>query len=316
MTEAEILCIGGAVVDRTYRLSGPLQPGTSNPATALVSYGGVARNLAENLARMGRRVGLISAVGDDAAGDGLVTHLGGLGVETGDVARMAGATTSDYCAILDPAGELAVAVANLTLLETAYADLAQRAVARLTATRWLFADCNAPAPGLARLITAAGMAGVSLAVDAISAPKATRLPADLTGVSVLFLNRDEAASTLAVPLTTEPDIMAHQLIGRGARTVVLTLGAEGALALDDATLVHQPSLARDIRDVTGAGDANMAGVLHALLAGDNLATSLRLGAMMAARLLALPGGSDPALDPAIADAMLATARGKEGARLP
>jgi pseudouridine kinase len=308
VSEAEILCIGGAVVDRTYRLAGPLQAGTSNPATALTSYGGVARNLAENLARMGRRVGLISAVGDDAAGEGLVAHLAGLGVETSLIVRIHGAATSDYCAILDPAGELAVAVANLALLEESYGALAERATARLAETCWLFADCNAPAEGLAWLIAAGRAAGVSLAIDAISAPKACRLPVDLTGVSLLFLNRDEAASALGVPADTDPDTMAGALIDRGAGTVVLTLGAEGALADDGATRVRQPSLAREVRDVTGAGDANMAGVLHARMAGENLVTSLRLGAMMAARLLALPGGSDPALGPAHAVAMLAQAR--------
>ena len=54
-----VLCAGGAVVDRLLHLHAPAVPATSNPARAAASYGGVARNVAENLARLGVDVGLV-----------------------------------------------------------------------------------------------------------------------------------------------------------------------------------------------------------------------------------------------------------------
>ena len=68
---ADILCIGGAVLDRKFRLDGPWLPGTSNPARSSRSFGGVARNICENLARLGVATALVTRVGADEAGAGL-----------------------------------------------------------------------------------------------------------------------------------------------------------------------------------------------------------------------------------------------------
>ncbi len=64
----DCLCIGEANVDLDFRLDAVPVAGTSNVATATTSLGGVARNVAETLARLGRRVGLVSAVGADPDG--------------------------------------------------------------------------------------------------------------------------------------------------------------------------------------------------------------------------------------------------------
>ena len=65
MTIARIACLGGAHVDRHGVLQGPLVLGTSNPGRVSSDFGGVARNVAENLARLGRRVSMLSRVGAD-----------------------------------------------------------------------------------------------------------------------------------------------------------------------------------------------------------------------------------------------------------
>ena len=109
----EVLCIGGANVDGDFRLAAAAIAGTSNPATARTAFGGVARNVAEDLARLGRRTGLVSRVGDDAAGRGLLDHAAGLGIDVRHVLVAAGATTSQYLAIHDPDGELVVNVDEL-----------------------------------------------------------------------------------------------------------------------------------------------------------------------------------------------------------
>jgi sugar/nucleoside kinase (ribokinase family) len=74
-----IACIGGAHLDRHGVLHGPLVLGTSNPGAVHVAMGGVARNVAENLARLGERVTLVSRVGDDLAGRQVREHAAGCG---------------------------------------------------------------------------------------------------------------------------------------------------------------------------------------------------------------------------------------------
>jgi sugar/nucleoside kinase (ribokinase family) len=74
-----ILLLGSSSQDIVGRLDADLQPGTSNPARIRVSYGGVARNVAENLARLGQPVKLISVVGKDRPGDELLEYRRGRG---------------------------------------------------------------------------------------------------------------------------------------------------------------------------------------------------------------------------------------------
>lgn len=294
-----ILCIGGSAVDRKFRLAGPPRAATSNPGRGVASFGGVARNVAENLARLGRRTALISAVGDDADGAALIGHLAALGAETEGVIRRAGAGTAQYVAILAPDGSLAMAVADMAVLDESYGELAAALEPRLTEGAWVFADCNAPAPALERLVGLARLRGARLTLDAISEAKARRLPADLTGVACLFLNLDEARSLLGEPDGAAADLAAA-LLARGAASVVLTLGAGGALACDAGGAAHVPAEPARAADVTGAGDSMIAGVLHALSIGFDLRSAVRLGAHLAARTVATAATVDPALSPELA----------------
>ncbi|HEU4518527.1 MAG TPA: PfkB family carbohydrate kinase, partial [Microvirga sp.] len=107
----QVVCVGGAVRDRKLRSAGPLVPGTSNPVRSERSFGGVARNVAENLARLGVATALVSLVGDDGEGRAIRAHLGRAGVDTRFVAVADGQATAEYLAVLPPSGELAFGLA-------------------------------------------------------------------------------------------------------------------------------------------------------------------------------------------------------------
>src|SRR5512139_2858831 len=79
--ESPALVIGAAGVDIVGRLRNELQLGSSNPSQIRSAFGGVARNVAENLARLGQPVQLITAVGQDAVGDQLLAQASQAGVD-------------------------------------------------------------------------------------------------------------------------------------------------------------------------------------------------------------------------------------------
>ena len=72
--QESVVCIGGANVDRKIMLKGPLQFNTSNPVTSYKAVGGVARNISENLGRLGVKTTLLTALGDDVDGKWLVEN--------------------------------------------------------------------------------------------------------------------------------------------------------------------------------------------------------------------------------------------------
>lgn len=278
-----ILCLGGAAVDRKYRGRAAIRPATSNPVDSVQGFGGVARNVAENLARLGCRVALGSLVGDDGRGEALRRHLAALGIDTAGIGRSSSHSTAEYAAVLEPDGSLVLGLADMAIFDALTPDWLAGLQPQLDAAGVVFADCNLPAATLDALRhrRQAG-AGWRLAVDAVSTPKVARLPQDLAGIDLLLLNLDEAR-TLCGDAGAAPETATQALRSRGCGAVVVTLGQQGCRLADGTGSRHLPAApARQVTDVTGAGDALAAGLLAGLAAGRDLAAALRQGLQAAA----------------------------------
>lgn len=271
------------MVDRTFVLDADAVWATSNPADSRTGFGGVARNVAENLARLGVAVSLVSRVGDDEAGRSLTEHLTALKVDVQGVQVSASGATAQYLAVLDPAGDLVIGAAAMQILDQVSGEVLGEhwpvAGARV------FADCNLPAATLAQALARARLDGVPLAVDAVSMIKVTRLPADLSGIDTLFCNLDEAGALARHHGWAESND-AHRLAtlvrDHGARQVIITHGAAGAWVADARGCRQVPAVSAEVVDVTGAGDALVAGVLALQAAGADLDDAVLAGALIAA----------------------------------
>jgi pseudouridine kinase len=300
--EINITCIGGAAVDRKYRALDAIRPGTSNPVVSERSFGGVARNVAENIARLGVKVSLASVLGKDENGRALLEDLERLGIGTRFMAASDAHATAEYVAVLQPDGELAFGLANMTIFDEVTPALLSK-INLDSQAGWLFADCNLPAETLHALVDIARRQSLTLAVDAVSTPKVSRLPRDLTGVGLLFLNLDEARAYLGEP-EASPEEAAVRLRACGAERVVLTLG-EGGLIVADQSGVHQISaVGATIVDATGAGDALIAATLVALLKCHSLTEATRLGTAAAALTVESTASVRPDLSFALLEATL------------
>ena len=280
-----VVCLGGAVFDRKFQASQPLVRGTSNPATGFHSYGGVARNVLENLALLGHDTSFVSVVGDDQTGRTLLGHLRDRGVDVSQVALSRHRSTAEYCAILSPDGDLDLGIADMDIFEELTPDRLERARAHLTSATLLFSDCNPPMETIRTLIERSRGARYTLAIDPVSTHKAQRLPADLTGVGLLFMNLDEAGAYLSSSFpadSTGATEAAQALRARGVSGAVVSTGTQGLVVADDSGVTHVPAIPSHPVEVTGAGDAMIAGALHATLAGQPLAEAARTGALLAA----------------------------------
>ncbi len=292
-----VLVVGGAVQDRKYRLEGDLVAGSSNPVTSARSFGGVGRNVAEVLARLGIPTELATIVGDDEAGRAILEGLKAAGVGTSRTLVATGARTAEYVAVLTPAGHLVAGLADMEIFSALTPADLDRLAPALARAGWVFAETNLPAETVAALIARRRAASrFRLAMDAVSVAKSARFPQDLSGIDVLFLNADEAR---ALTSTTEPAAALAQLRGRGADTVVLTCGAAGAWVGDEAGQRHLPAVPAEVVDVTGAGDTLVAVSLAALASGFATDEAVRRGMETAARTVGSPASIPPALSPAL-----------------
>jgi pseudouridine kinase len=296
-----ILCVGAANLDRKLRAEGALAMGTSNPASGAESFGGVARNIAENLARMGAAVSLVTAVGSDSSGRALLAHAESLGIDTRGCLRLDDAGSGTYTAVLDAEGQMVVALADMALYDRitpAFLDTRQqqRAGASL-----IVADLNLPLESIAALQRDAARDSVALIVVAVSEPKMNRLPDSLAGIRLLILNEGELAARLGRSLSGDAELAAacRELQAQGAEDVVVTLGARGVLfTVPGGGAERLDAPPAEVVDVTGAGDAFAAAVVLSLHSGgSDLALACRRGLQLSAMTIACRQTVCPQLAP-------------------
>jgi len=268
LTESDYVCvIGGANVDIEGRVPGPLLLGDSNPGTLIRSPGGVARNIAENLARLDVSTRLITALGRDDNGTWLHDQTAGAGVDLADSVWSESSPTATYFSVIDGSGEMAVAVNDMAVMEAidvAALDARRDTLAHATA---VVMDCNLPPESIGHI--AGGLAGSPLFVDPVSGAKAGRVAPHLASVHTLKPNRAEAALLSGVEIsgTRSLKTAASALLDAGVQQVVISLGPEGVFFANAETSGTLAPPHQVVASVTGAGDALMAGLVHAHLAG-------------------------------------------------
>jgi pseudouridine kinase len=155
-------------MDIKCRIAGTTVMGSSNPGATVLSPGGVARNVAHNLARLGVGAALVSAVGRDAFGRQILAATAAAGVDMGGVLRAAGASGS-YSAVLDAKGELVLGVAAMAVLEQLTPRRLSAQRKRLAAADLIVADSNLPIDTLDWLIDFAAARAEAGARDGVGA---------------------------------------------------------------------------------------------------------------------------------------------------
>ena len=177
--------------------------GDSNPGRIQSAPGGVARNVAENLARLGLAVRLLGVVGDDALGQSLLSRTQAVGVDVSAVQAVAGGTTSTYLSIHNPQGELEFAINDMALLEQLTPTVLQGQAAVLRAANAIVVDANLSEAALAYLLGADF--GKPVFADAVSVAKCLRLQPWLAAMHLLKVNRLEAQALCGTAVHTPED---------------------------------------------------------------------------------------------------------------
>lgn len=277
-----IAVAGACHVDRKARAETRLVTGASNPVALESCPGGVARNVAENLCRLGAAVELVTRLGDDPEGTGLLKGLQALQMGLGGIGRSAAAPTAFHLIALEPDGEMLVAVADMRIYDEITPALLQGLPAEIWDVDAVVADCNLPQETLAFL---AGLRHKKrpMAVIGVSPSKALRLRGQLAACDYLLVNRREAAVLTGLDPESAPDTLAAALRTAGVGEAVITLGEAGVCLAAEGTLSAVPNLPGRLVDVTGAGDALAAAYLAARLRGLDPAAAARQ-ALAAARL--------------------------------
>jgi ribokinase len=257
--------IGDTTLDVTVRPDEPPRPGGDVPASITIAPGGQGANVAVRLARAGVAVRLATAIADDAAGRLLLAALEAEGVA---LLRMTAASSGTVVALLDAAGERAMLSDRVTLDPAA---VAAAGAAWVHCSAYPLADDvtgDALAEALGSLSAGSRISagGGSLPPDPARAARVRERLAT-TRMSLLILERDEAAALLDAPLPSLPAAADALLTTFPATIAVVTGGASGSAAAGPGFAFSVPAQnpSSPMLDATGAGDAYAAALIAALL---------------------------------------------------
>lgn len=262
-----IAVVGGANLDICGVPAGKLRMRDSNPGSVNASPGGVARNIAENLARLGADCRLIAAVGNDNHGDLLLEQGQAAGIDMRYMLRVDAAQTSTYVSVLDDTGDMLVAINDMSIMDEIRPERLQVHEQMLRQASLVIADTNLSADALSYL--SGSCIEQPLLIDTVSAAKASRIKPFLDSVHTLKASRIEAEALSAIDAPSKKQLprIANWFHDRGVARVFITLGAEGVFYSDgrEQGLEKAGASSGGVANASGAGDAFVAGLAYCWL---------------------------------------------------
>lgn len=286
--QSTITVIGGANVDLSATLSDSFIAADSNPGKVDIGYGGVARNIAHNLALLGNRVQLLTAFGGDLFGKLLQDHCRQQGIDIHLSVSANNERSGTYLCINNHGGEMIAAVADTEIISIVTPEWLERRVGDINLSDFVVADTNISENSIRFLMD---NTTVPLLIDGVSSTKAHRVTNALSKAKFPYLHSLKLNLKEAVAVTGEANyaLAAQRLIDLGVAHVYITLGSEGVYCRTAAEEWLYPALPlTGVVNTTGAGDAFLAGVVYALAQGLQFPKTAQYGLMAARATLMSP----------------------------
>lgn len=287
--EAPVIVLGGAGVDLVGRLDGELRTGITNPANIRTSFGGAARNIAENLSRLGQPTILVTAVGDDQNGEQLLKQAAQAGIDVNAALCTPDYPTGTYLGVINPDGVLQFALDDINATSALTPEYIRSHAGLFREASLVFIDANLPKDSLRTIFSLARKAHLPVCADPASPNLADRLRPFLNRLRFIAHNSEEACVLCEQRIeNNQPEDAqeaAKYLVGEGVEIALITLAEFGVVYATSETSGYIPAMRTPIVDPTGAGDALFATVIYSLLNDIPLDDAVRLGVTAASLTL-------------------------------
>jgi ribokinase len=290
---ARLLVVGSSNTDMTVSLPHLPAPGqTVLGGSLLVGTGGKGANQAVAAARAGAEVVFVTAVGDDGFGRQAVEGYRAEGIDTSHVRTLAGIASGVALIFVGEAGENMIGVAsgaNARLSPTDIDSLSDTLFARDRLL--LIAGLEVPLETVTAAVARGAKGGMTVVLNPAPADPGLTASGVLDSVSVITPNRVELSMLTGRPAETHDQVItaARALRQLGVRSVVVTLGSEGCLIVNDDGVVGLPAHRVKAVDTVGAGDAFSAALGVALAEGRPLTEAAAWASAAAALTVTRPG---------------------------
>ena len=289
-----VAVIGAVNVDIGGRSFAPLRARDSNPGSVTMSLGGVGRNIAHNLVKLGVPVEMLTVLGSDRWAGIIEECCRERGIGLGMALRAFGERTSSYLYISDPEGDMELAVCDTDIARYVTPEVICRNLDTLNSAACVVFDGNLTPEAIeyiARNVTA------PLFADPVSAAKSEKLRPVLGKIGTIKPNLIEARALTGGDSAID---CAERFRALGVRSAYISDGANGMTVLSEGEIFTVPAYSCRLVNATGGGDAAMAALIKSCLDGRSPLESAKYA--LAAGSIAVE--SEETINPAISDELI------------
>ena len=263
----KITVIGESNIDIAVKPHGDLSAKGCTPSSIAIHHGGVARNIAHNLCLLGHEVQLASVFGNDDFAQSMIEECEKLGIDLSLSSQYKNAKSPIFLSFNDEVGNVQSAVSDIALNSCLNLDWIRERIDAINRSDMVVADTLLSAEALTFLID---HCLVPLYIDTVSPNRALLLTEALKqswkkSVFALKCNLAEAQSMTG---TQNPEDAIKLLCAKGIEEVYLTMGEEGVCYGSKKEFRQFSAIEVEAVNVTGSGDAFLAGVIHAHAMGN------------------------------------------------
>jgi len=259
MTDDYILVLGASVVDIFGFCDNEYTSFDSIPGVVKVSFGGVSRNIAENLARMEINTKFISVLGDDEMGLQMISHAKDIGYDVSESLILENNRTPTYLAVLNENGEMVSGINDMTNINKLDVKYLKTKESIIKNSQYVFVDADNP-ENLEYLLNE--FKDTKFILDPISAVKTRNILSFIGKFHTIKPNKLEAEVISGMKIENKDDLLiaAKKIHALGVKRMFITLDKDGVFYSDGKTKGLLKALNPIVKNVTGAGDSFVAGI--------------------------------------------------------
>lgn len=273
----KILLIGGSNIDYIAVSKDKLIKEVSNIGTITISYGGVMRNIAENLTRLGNDISFITAIGNDLYGKDLKEKLIDLGTKV--YSPITSLPTGSYLAINDVNHDMIEAICDNRIISTIDSNYLKSLSSLFLEHEYIFMDSNLDEETINYVFTT--YSNKKIIVESISPTKVLKYKPFLNKIYMIKCNIHEAIA-LSDNSLSDSEKLTNYLLEKGVKKVIVSNGGKdiffGENNIVDSYKVNK---LENIANTTGCGDALISGIVDYYLANKTLKEAISFGQKLA-----------------------------------
>lgn len=275
--KSDYVCvIGGSNIDITGYPEGNFNQKDSNPGKIKTSLGGVARNIAENLSRLGINVELITVLGTDGYARDIRSNCIENSMNIMHSQIIPGFNTSVYICINDKYGEMQCAISDMEIYKYMTPKFIMSKLEIINNAIALVVDTNVPTDALEFIIN---NVTVPIFMDTVSVKKAEKVKYIIKNIHTIKPNILEAEVLSGIQINNSQDLetAAKIIISKGVKNLYISMGQNGAYYADEFISGIVPCLPVNVVNTSGAGDAFLASTVWAYINNMDIVQSARAG---------------------------------------